>query len=703
MLGSSRFPLLSASLLAGSFLAGVLVLGASASCGSSSPSGTGGSGGGASKSVKVSLDFSADLTSPEHFYDAPYPSDLRLSAAGTPNLSGLPIPGAAAKLVGNLVKAAAERRGFPVISVGYFHFDGPVAASEVSTVRPASFESPIVLVDVDPASPERGKLVPTVASSLLADDYLPDNVLAVAARPGFVLHPSRTYAYVVFREYGDAQGNPLGVSEEMSALAQGKAPSGPKGDALVASYAPLVETLKSAGVDPSRVAAATVFTTGDVVKDTFELSEKVLKKTSVTIDALTVTEADGDHPGYCELLGTVSFPQYQKGKPPFDSEGLFALDAEGLPTSDRVEVSNVVLTIPQGTPIPAKGLPLVVYLHGSGGLPNESTDASKIPASDPMSDGPLGQGPASFVAPHGFAMIAASLPFANDRFPSDNEQSYLNFNNLAAFRDTFRQGILEQRLFLAAASSLRVPASALAACPGVALAPGAKDLGFDPEAFFAMGQSMGGAYTNYLGALDPHIKAVVPTGAGGFWSFFVLETEVLPNAAGLIGVVLATPNPLSFAHPALHLLETAWEPVDPLAYVPRLAQRPLEGQPVRPIYQPAGKGDRYFSIAVYDAMALAYGNRQAGEPVWPSMQEALSLDGRSGILPYPVVNDVTNEAGKPYTGVVVQYAGDGIADPHAIYRQLDAVKYQYGCFLSSFLKTGIATVPAPAALGTPCP
>lgn len=684
-------------------LLGSLIACAAPSCSSSPPSGSGGGGGASARGTQVSLDFSADLGSPEHFYDAPYPSDLRLSPAGTPDLSGLPIPSAAEKLVVSLKKIAGERRGFPVISVGYFHFDGPVATSEITEVRAASFDSSIVLVDVDPASPERGKLVPTVASSLLADGYLPDDVLAVAARPGFVLHPSRKYAYVVFREYGDAAGKPLGVSEAMAALARGKAPSGARGEELRALYAPLAETLTQAGVDPARVAAATVFTTGDVVSDTFALSEKVLAKTSVTIDALTVNAADGDHPGYCELTGTVSFPQYQQGKPPFDSEGLFALDAEGMPKSDRSELANVVLTIPQGMAIPAKGLPLVLYLHGSGGLPSEATDASKIPAADPESDGPLGAGPASFVAPHGFAMIAASLPFAHDRFPSDNEQSYLNFNNLPAFRDTFRQGILEQRLFLAAAKGLRVPASALAACPGVMLPPGAKDLGFDPDALFAMGQSMGGAYTNYLGALEPRIKAVVPTGAGGFWSFFVLSTTVLPNAAGLIGVVLATPNPLSFVHPALHLLETAWEPVDPLAYTPRLAQRPLPGQPVRQIYEPVGKGDRYFSIAVYDAMALGYGNLQAGEAVWPSMQEGLTLAGRGGLTPYPVVNDVTSEGGKAYTGVVVQYAGDGIADPHAIYRQLDAVKYQYGCFLETFLKKGVATVPAPAPLGTPCP
>jgi hypothetical protein len=70
---------------------------------------------------------------------------------------------------------------------------------------------------------------------------------------------------------------------------------------------------------------------------------------------------------------------------------------------------------------------------------------------------------------------------------------------------------------------------------------------------------------------------------------------------------------------------------------------------------------------------------------------------------YPVSNDVTSDSGTARTGVVVQYQGDGVYDPHAIYSQLDAVKYQYGCFFQSFLKTGTAIVPAPADYSVPCP
>ena len=214
---------------------------------------------------------------------------------------------------------------------------------------------------------------------------------------------------------------------------------------------------------------------------------------------------------------------------------------------------------------------------------------------------------------------------------------------------------------------------------------------------------MGGMYTNLLGAVEPRIKAAVPTGAGGLWSYMVLTTQVIPQVAGKIALLIGTTQPLTFMHPVLQMLETAWEAVEPLVYMPRLARRPLSGHPVRSIYEAVGKNDQYFSTEIYDAASLAYGHKQAGEEVWPAMQKALALDGKSGLLPYPISLDLKADDGTPYTGAIVQYNGDGVADPHAIYRQLDAVKYQYGCFHATFLKSGKATIPAPAALGTPCP
>ncbi len=102
-------------------------------------------------------------------------------------------------------------------------------------------------------------------------------------------------------------------------------------------------------------------------------------------------------------------------------------------------------------------------------------------------------------------------------------------------------------------------------------------------------------------------------------------------------------------------------------------------------------------------MAVAYGTQQAGEVLWPGLPAALSVVGRGGLAPYPVARNRTSGGGAPYTGVVTQYAGDGILVSHHIFAQLDAVKYQYGCFLATASATGVAIVPPPLPLGTPCP
>jgi hypothetical protein len=155
---------------------------------------------------------------------------------------------------------------------------------------------------------------------------------------------------------------------------------------------------------------------------------------------------------------------------------------------------------------------------------------------------------------------------------------------------------------------------------------------------------------------------------------------------------------LTFVHPALALLGLGWEIADPTTSMARLARRPLPGLTARHVYQPVGLDDVYFQMPIFDAAALAYGNQQAGEVVWTGTQEALAVDGMDGLASYPVK---ANHDG--LTSVVVQYRDGGIADAHQIYRQLDEVKYQYGCFLASYLRDGVPTVPAPAAIDSACP
>lgn len=645
----------------------------------------------------VSVRFNLPASHGETFYDFPYPADARLLPGGTPDVANFPNPQNKG-ILSSLLKIAGEHPGFPTIPVAYFHFDAPITAPRVEDVIPADIGSSIMLVDIDPGSPDRGKLFPTIAKLPAPDIYVPDNLLAVASFPGVVLNPDRSYAFVVLRALGDASGAPLGSPLEFEQVKLGQDPEGAEG--LAEQYEPLWDTLKNLGVDKREVAAATVFTTGDVVQATFDLSQRLLEKYDVTLENLEIDPDDGaDHDRFCEIIGTVDFPQFQQGTPPFDTEGLFEFGDDGLPIEQRKETAKIVITLPKQA-MPAGGYPLVMYFHGSGGIAGQVVDRGKV--TELGGETTKGEGPSFVLARHGFATVGSSHPVSPDRLPGASEIAYLNFKNLAAMRDTFRQGVVEQRLYLEALSKLEIPPDLVAECSGLSLPSGESSYRFATKPILAMGQSMGGMYTNMIGAVEPRLEAVVPTGAGGFWSLFIQETETVPNLDKLAGILLGSSETLDHMHPALQILQTGWEAVEPMVYTPRLARRPLDGHPVRSIYEPAGKGDSYFSTKIYDAFSLAYGNQQAGEQIWPEMQTSLAVGGFDGLADYPVSANRVSDDGTPYTGVVVQYEGDGLYDPHGIYGQLDAVKHQYGCFFETYLTTGQAVVRAPETIDTPC-
>jgi hypothetical protein len=235
------------------------------------------------------------------------------------------------------------------------------------------------------------------------------------------------------------------------------------------------------------------------------------------------------------------------------------------------------------------------------------------------------------------------------------------------------------------------------ACTGLAAPAGAMHH-FDPAKLVAGGQSMGGMYTNLVGAVEPRFPTLVPTGAGGFWNLMILETTSVPGARSILTTTLDVDDTTyTFVHPTLNAMAMGWEIAEPVVAMSRLGHRPLDGMPVHNVYEPVGEGDSYFPIDVYDAAALSYQNQEAGDAVWPSMQTALTLDNLEGLATYPVTGNRDS-----HTRVVVQYMGDGVIDPHQIYRQLDAVKHQYGCFLETYLKTGTPTVVAPGGIDDPC-
>jgi hypothetical protein len=641
------------------------------------------------------VDLEADTTTPEHFYDLPFPSDLRLRADRTPDLSGLPFEATAPlapQLLG-LVTQAQRRRDAPGVAVSYFRFDGPLPARSADAVLPAAADAPVLLIDVT-----RRALFPLVAQALPPDGWVPGNVLAVAPMPGTVLPPGR-YATVVRRAFGDAAGRPLGVSTTLLQLRAGGTPFGPRGDAAREVYLPLWDALDAIGVARADVAAATVFTVGDVVAEVAARSEALRTRHPVTIEDLVLDEV---HPRFCELRGQVALPQFQRGVAPFDTGGEFALGEDGLPVKQRDEGAPIVVTIPRA-PMPVGGFPLVLYLHGTGGLAAQVVDRGKTLA--PNGSPTPGEGPAHVVAAHGIATAGAALPLNPERYPGGSGRTYLNFANLAAYPFTFEQGTIEQRLVLDALAALAIDPALLAACSGPSLPPAETVYRLRTDQIGVLGQSMGAQYANLIAAIEPRVAGAVPTGSGGLWGFVLLEALLVDgmDISGVIPGLVGAATPLTHLHPAFNVLEYAWEAGETIVFAPRIGREPLAGHPARSLYLPAAIDDPGFPSTVYTAMALASHVAQAGELLYSPLQTVLATAGLDGLTTYPVAGNVRSTLDVPRTGVVAQYAGDGILDGHHIFAQLDAVKSQYACFFDTLLRGGRAVVPAPQALDAPCP
>jgi hypothetical protein len=651
--------------------------------------------------VRVLFDVDADVSTPETFYAMPFPSDLRLSPEGYPVLTGMPAGDTLS--VTQITNGAQERPGWAAVGATYFVFDGPIAPRDRTDLIPADVTSPILLLDVDPASPDRGTLYPAIAATLPVDVWVPENMLSVGPYSGQVLPGDRKYAVVVQRALGDAGGAPLAVPDAIAAMASGEVPPGANGPAAAELLTPMWETLDMIGVPRTEVAAATVFTVEDIPMRTFEMSELVLQQHDITFDGLTL-EPDGgaDHERFCELFATIEMPQFNRGTPPFDVDGSFDYDGMGAPVKQRDETVRIVFTIPKQE-MPKGGWPLLHYIHGSGGLSSQVVDRG--PVTEPGGAWTPGLGPAHVVAEHGLAALGAGMPLNPERTPTADDIDYINIANPRSFAYVFRQGVFEQRLISEALDGFTIDPTVLQGCDGPTLPAGEPAHYFNLDRIMMMGQSMGGQYTNLTSPLEPKVKAVVPSGAGGLWNKFLgisplFNDGVKQFTAGLLEI---SPDDVNQLHPGVNLIELAWEPGEQIVYANRIAQRPLPGHDARHIYQPVAPGDEYFPSTLYDAMAISYGTQQAGMQVWDTMQPELAIFGLDGIAPYPVTGNRTNEQGETVTAVVVQYPADEYLNAHYIFQQLDEVKYQYGCFLATFWQNGTPTVPAPAALGTPCP
>jgi len=305
-----------------------------------------------------------DVSLEDGFASFPWPSDARLTEAGTPDLGPYPVL-ASGDLVDVYRQAVMEMVvGFGTNPQIMVRFDGDLdpwtLPPQLETMTAAS---PILLIDVDEDSPDRGALVPVKLQwQAAAGVYIDARTLTAITSTGFSLRPGTTYAFVVRDSLLDAEDRPLVASEDILELMAGG------GDpALAAVYAPLGPALDLLGVPRTEVASATVFTTGEPTAELHLIREFVADPGRMQAPTLTdLLLTSEDVAGYALYEGTYETPVFQRGEPPYGSEGGGFEFVDGEPVVQRWESVTFSLSVPL-TDVPEDGFPVVIALPGTGG------------------------------------------------------------------------------------------------------------------------------------------------------------------------------------------------------------------------------------------------------------------------------------------------------------------------------------------------
>jgi hypothetical protein len=642
-----------------------------------------------------------DPSDANDFWAQPFPSDLRLGDDGGygfirwPQYGGRSPVARTNELLGMWLQSAEDRvRDGWGVSSGVFV---PVSAPIDPATLPATPEASLAtgasafLVDIDAASPERGQRRPVRFSfRATGDRYAPPNLIAGVQVFGFPRRARTKYALVVTDQVKDASGEPLGRSKAFHDAMKGDGP-------YAATYAPMIETLKTIAVDPASVVGAAVLTTNDpevLVKKIVDWAER--QPVPQIVAPFTVAE---DHESFQVLTTEYEVPVIQNGLRPYEriGEGRIVFGADGDPVIQDTQRVRMSIAIPK-RPMPASGFPLTMYLHGSGGEWYEPIDRSPLPLEAERGEFVKGRGPAEWLARRGIATIGFDFPIHGNRNdpPDTTGLVFYNlFGNTDATIDNFHVATMELMLLSRLVLAMQIDAGLAPTLDAGGAADG--KIKFDPDHLTAMGHSMGQTLGVAWVGYDPRVKAFYASGGGGtLIEVAVNTTYPITLRVFLEGAIEFDEDAdISIDHPVLHALQHVWDFVDPTVRARRVVQDPPPGIPPKHILMTLGWVDGYFSPGAQSALAAALGVPMVGAPVEPTVIGALDLAGLPH-LEYPVMNNVNGKTAASIAYQVPFELG------HYVAFDLESTRSQYTCFLQSVGPTG-ARLSAAQSLDDPCP
>lgn len=594
------------------------------------------------------------------YFDLPFPSDLRVDAAGHPDLTGFPNPHST--VVAQYIAAIeGSQVGFATNGAIYFRFSRRVDETTLPADAQASLDdaASVYLIDVDPDSPNLGVHLPIVTHyQQLPTLYWPDRTLAIRTPDGMPLASQHTYAAVVTSRVHATDGTAFGRDDDFTTLVDGSAPA-----AALAAYQPALDALAPVMDD---VIALAVFTT----EDTTDLAMQLRDYVRDTLPEPTVT-ADGIARGIAAAHYTVlqghygPVPIFQSGTIPYETTG------GGIDLTDGTVVegnfdARFALSVPT-TAMPSSGYPIVLYSHGTGG------DYQSF----------LSDGTADRLATLGIAVMGIDQIHHGERNPTSISPDLLFFNiqNPDAVRYNTLQSavdIVSQARF---AASIDIPTAVLDR--------GGAQIHLDASRMYFFGHSQGGLVAPlYLAIDDATHGGVISEGGGLIGYALTLKTEPISIPAivtGALGLHTLDGEEFTLFHPVITLLQGWIEPSEPTNYAPFLFDHPRAGFAPKSIFMTEGGMDPYTPPPSIEALAVAMRIPQV-DPI----SHRIATEDFLGIPPAgPTVTG--NVAGGLATAGLLQFPNEG---HFAVFDNAVCKTRYQGFFTSLVTGSGPGTIPA---------
>jgi hypothetical protein len=605
----------------------------------------------------------------------PWPTDLARDAMGRVDLQWFPHEGVHTLVRQYLSTFSGRLDGFSLQPTVYLRFGVALDATSLpaDAARTRDPSSPLQLVDIDPASPERGRRVPLQWYFREAPTrYWAANSLAVAPVWGYPLRPRTRYALVATTDLRGAGGARLRRDADLDAVLGGVALDA-AGERARAIYRPAAEALATLGVPASAVLSLAVFTTQDPTEEFLRAADWLRRD-----GPQPALEGDLSAPDVGEFYVTLRGhygpnPNFQSGTNPYNAMGSgdFVLNAQGVPQVQGRESIRFALTLPR-TAMPAGGFPVAIYAHGTGG------DYQSF----------IRDSTAQTLAAQGVATLGFDQVFHGERAApgSSPESAFFNFGNPAAGRTNNRQAALD--LIQCGRFVRRLTFS-------IPDGGASRAVRFDPERVFFFGHSQGGLNGPLWLAAEDGARAAVLSGAAGSIALSLLEKRAPVDIPALLNSLLqlergipGVPDELVPLHPIAALLQLLVDPSDPVSYARYIVREPRAGNRPKHVFQTQGFVDSYAPPAGIAALALSIG--------LPLAQPVLHEESGWALLntPAPMLPLSGNLSGT--TGAWMQFDAPRGTDGHFVIFRVRGAQNRAALFLGSAgrAEDGVPTLPS---------